>query len=155
MTTPTPPSEGIDFVGLVNDVKMVFNLAQEGVTLMREIQPVVTEAVSLLHEIQPILQDIQPILHAVQPVINDVQIQLRGPSLRGWEQLGTDSAGAFLSLVDALAALKSTVGAPSTTGGGSGLFGQVGQLFSTIEPLLKLIPGGGGLFGEQRPQEGK
>src|SRR5690606_26794008 len=36
-------------------------------------------------------------------VLRDIQVQLRGPSLAGWPQLGTDADGRARSLVDGLA----------------------------------------------------
>ncbi|MBF6355509.1 hypothetical protein IU449_13310 [Nocardia higoensis] len=37
-------------------------------------------------------------------VLRDIQVQLRGPSLAGWPQLGVDAEGRARSLVDGLAA---------------------------------------------------
>ncbi len=42
-------------------------------------------------------------------VAADTQVQLRGPGQQGWPQLGKNSAGQNLTLVDALAAIKSAV----------------------------------------------
>ncbi|MFQ6392388.1 hypothetical protein ACLMAJ_02930 [Nocardia sp. KC 131] len=39
-----------------------------------------------------------------EAVLRDIQIQLRGPGLAGWPQLGTDADGHSLTLVDGLAA---------------------------------------------------
>jgi hypothetical protein len=39
----------------------------------------------------------------------DTQEQLRGPNLNGWPQLGSNSKGEDLTLVDAFAAMESTL----------------------------------------------
>ncbi|WP_063832041.1 M15 family metallopeptidase [Nocardia otitidiscaviarum] len=41
--------------------------------------------------------------------LDDIQTQLRGPGLKGWPQLGKNSAGQNLTLVDAVAALRAEV----------------------------------------------
>ncbi|WP_327139341.1 glycoside hydrolase family 25 protein [Nocardia sp. NBC_01327] len=41
--------------------------------------------------------------------VADIETQLRGPGLTGWPQLGTNTAGANLTLVDAIAALRADV----------------------------------------------
>ncbi len=45
------------------------------------------------------------------PVVADIQRQLRGPGLAGWPQLGVNAQGEDLTLVDAVAALRSDVAA--------------------------------------------
>lgn len=42
-------------------------------------------------------------------VVLDIQTQLRGPGLKGWAQLGQDSKGDDLTVVDGLAAVKTAV----------------------------------------------
>lgn len=42
-------------------------------------------------------------------VVQDIQVQLRGPGLTGWPQLGTNSEGQALTLVDAFAAVENTL----------------------------------------------
>jgi hypothetical protein len=42
-------------------------------------------------------------LNEILGVVRDVQIQLRGPGLQGWKQLGQNAAGQDLTLVDAFA----------------------------------------------------
>ena len=39
----------------------------------------------------------------------DIQAQLRGPGLAGWPQLGQNSSGQNLTVVDALAAMKTDI----------------------------------------------
>jgi lysozyme len=48
------------------------------------------------------------ILQQILAVVQDIQIQLRGPNLTGWPQLGSDAAG-NLTLVDAFAAMENSV----------------------------------------------
>jgi hypothetical protein len=48
------------------------------------------------------------ILQQILAVVQDIQIQLRGPGLTGWPQLGSDAAG-NLTLVDAFAAMENSV----------------------------------------------
>ncbi|WP_069161646.1 DUF1906 domain-containing protein [Nocardia altamirensis] len=43
-------------------------------------------------------------------VLRDIQVQLRGPGLAGWPQLGTDAEGHFLTVVDGLAAALTRIG---------------------------------------------
>jgi lysozyme len=50
-------------------------------------------------------------LNQIQAVVNDIQTQLRGPGLKGWPQLGQNAAGQDLTMVDAVAAIKTKVGA--------------------------------------------
>jgi hypothetical protein len=50
-----------------------------------------------------------PTLAQILAVVQDIQVQLRGPNLQGWPQLGTNSAGENLTVVDALAAQENSV----------------------------------------------
>ncbi|MEU2034817.1 hypothetical protein [Nocardia amamiensis] len=45
-----------------------------------------------------------------EAVLRDIQLQLRGPGLSGWPQLGTDADGAHRTLVDGLAAALARIG---------------------------------------------
>lgn len=51
-------------------------------------------------DIEPEEQDLTP---EQDEILRDIQIQLRGPGLAGWPQLGDDPAGNHLTVVDALA----------------------------------------------------
>lgn len=42
---------------------------------------------------------------SVEEIVQDIQTQLRGPGMNGWPQLGTDSQGRNLTMVDGVAAL--------------------------------------------------
>lgn len=57
------------------------------------------------------MQKILGILTRIKDAVVDVQIQLRGPNLRGWAQLGKNDKGEDLTLVDAVAALRHQVAA--------------------------------------------
>lgn len=48
-------------------------------------------------------------LNQILAIVQDIQIQLRGPSLQGWPQLGHNAKGQNLTLVDAVAALTAQV----------------------------------------------
>ena len=48
-------------------------------------------------------------LNQILAIVQDIQIQLRGPNLRGWPQLGQNDQGQNLTLVDAVAALTTEV----------------------------------------------
>ncbi|WP_454195118.1 hypothetical protein [Nocardia sp. Marseille-Q1738] len=45
-----------------------------------------------------------------EAVLRDIQVQLRGPGLSGWPQLGTDVDGEHRTLVDGLAAAMARIG---------------------------------------------
>ncbi|MGQ4598316.1 hypothetical protein [Nocardia sp. R6R-6] len=45
-----------------------------------------------------------------EAVLRDIQIQLRGPGLSGWPQLGIDANGAHRTLVDGLALALARIG---------------------------------------------
>lgn len=60
-----------------------------------------------------VTQPVQPdpntaVLAQILAVVQDIQVQLRGPGLTGWPQLGSDKAG-NLTLVDAFAAMENSV----------------------------------------------
>ena len=50
--------------------------------------------------------DLYNAVMAIASVASDIQLQLRGPGLQGWPQLGNDSEGRHLTLVDAVAKIK-------------------------------------------------
>ncbi len=52
----------------------------------------------------------EPTLADVLAVVRDIQLQLRGPDLKGWPQLGKNAAGEDLTLIDAIAAIMKKVG---------------------------------------------
>ncbi|WP_157172379.1 hypothetical protein [Nocardia pneumoniae] len=45
-----------------------------------------------------------------EAVLRDIQLQLRGPGLSGWPQLGSDADGEHRTLVDGLAAALTRIG---------------------------------------------
>jgi lysozyme len=50
-----------------------------------------------------------PILNQILNIVQDIQVQLRGPGLTGWSQLGKNPLGANLTVVDALADIKDNI----------------------------------------------
>ncbi|MEU8896301.1 glycoside hydrolase domain-containing protein [Nocardia sp. NPDC048505] len=67
-------------------------------------------------------------------VLRDIQVQLRGPDLAGWPQLGTDAEGRYLTLVDGVAsALRRIDELESDT---EALRTQIGELEATTEELV-------------------
>ncbi|MEV0297239.1 DUF1906 domain-containing protein [Nocardia sp. NPDC050710] len=66
-------------------------------------------------------------------VLRDIQIQLRGPGLAGWPQLGTDAEGRNRTLVDGLAAALNRIDALEADT--SALRTQVGELRTEISEL--------------------
>lgn len=76
---------------------------------------------------------------SVLSIVTDIDTQLRGPGLKGWPQLGADDAGNDLTLVDAVAAIKTILeqkGAPVTD-----------HLEETAAPRRALLSGNAGFFG--------
>ncbi|WP_052280978.1 DUF1906 domain-containing protein [Nocardia vulneris] len=61
-----------------------------------------------------------------EAVLRDIQIQLRGPGLAGWPQLGTDAEGRKRTMVDGLAAALARI---------DELEGEVGELRTEISEL--------------------
>jgi hypothetical protein len=64
-----------------------------------------------LVQLQELIQGftVDPTLAQILAVVQDIQVQLRGPALKGWPQLGTPTAP--LTLVDAVGKVKTKVGA--------------------------------------------
>ena len=58
----------------------------------------------------PTETQILQLLQQILPIVQDIQVQLRGPNLQGWPQLGTNGQGQNLTVVDALNALMAAVG---------------------------------------------
>lgn len=58
----------------------------------------------------PTETQILTLLQQILPILQDIQIQLRGPNLTGWQQLGQDAQGGDLTLVDAVSAIEAAVG---------------------------------------------
>lgn len=58
--------------------------------------------------------DLYNAVMAISALVFDTNTQLRGPNQQGWSQLGLNSSGQNLSVVDALAAIKNNT-TPSTT----------------------------------------
>ncbi|WP_227996905.1 hypothetical protein [Nocardia australiensis] len=66
-------------------------------------------------------------------VLRDIQVQLRGPGLVGWPQLGTDTQGHARSLVDGLAAALDRIDALEHES--SALRSQIDELRTEISEL--------------------
>lgn len=66
-------------------------------------------------------------------VLRDIQVQLRGPSLAGWPQLGVDADGRARSLVDGLAAALRRI--DDLTAETAELRAQIGELRTEISEL--------------------
>lgn len=66
-------------------------------------------------------------------VLRDIQVQLRGPGLAGWPQLGTDADGRHLTLVEGLAAALRRIG--ELEGDTEALRAQVAELRTEISEL--------------------
>ncbi|MEV6134987.1 hypothetical protein AB0L63_02730 [Nocardia sp. NPDC051990] len=66
-------------------------------------------------------------------VLRDIQIQLRGPGLSGWPQLGTDAEGRYLTLVDGVAAVLQRI--KELEDESAELRTQVGELRTEISEL--------------------
>jgi hypothetical protein len=58
--------------------------------------------------------DLYNAVMAIASVVSDNNVQLRGPNQEGWPQLGQNSQGQNLTLVDAVAAIKESVTANTT-----------------------------------------
>jgi lysozyme len=50
-------------------------------------------------------------MHQLLDAVLDVQLQLRGPGLTGWPQLGQNAQGQDLTLVDAFGAMEAKIDA--------------------------------------------
>jgi lysozyme len=57
-----------------------------------------------------------PILNQILGIVQDIQVQLRGPGLTGWPQLGQNPNGNNLTVVDALADVKDNITLQPTQG---------------------------------------
>ncbi|MFI9510406.1 glycoside hydrolase domain-containing protein [Nocardia sp. NPDC052566] len=68
-----------------------------------------------------------------EAVLRDIQVQLRGPGLAGWPQLGADAEGHNLTLVDGLAAALRRI--DELEGESTGLRTQIGELRTEISDL--------------------
>lgn len=68
-----------------------------------------------------------------EAVLRDIQIQLRGPGLSGWPQLGTDTDGEHRTLVEGLAAALTRIGELERQS--AELRTQVGELRTEISEL--------------------
>jgi hypothetical protein len=68
-----------------------------------------------------------------EAVLRDIQVQLRGPGLAGWPQLGTDADGHSLTLVDGLAAALHRI--DDLERESAGLRTQIGELRTEIGDL--------------------
>ncbi|MGY4102996.1 glycoside hydrolase domain-containing protein [Nocardia sp. R16R-3T] len=66
-------------------------------------------------------------------LLRDIQIQLRGPGLSGWPQLGTDAGGRHLTLVDGVAAVLQRI--KELEDESADLRAQVGELRTEISEL--------------------
>lgn len=66
-------------------------------------------------------------------VLRDIQIQLRGPGLSGWPQLGADAEGRYLTLVDGVAAVLQRI--KDLEDESAELRTQVGELRTEISEL--------------------
>lgn len=66
-------------------------------------------------------------------VLRDIQVQLRGPSLAGWPQLGVDAEGRARSLVDGLAVALRRIDDLTTET--AELRAQIGELRTEISEL--------------------
>jgi hypothetical protein len=60
--------------------------------------------------------DLYNAIMGIAALVSDNNTQLRGPNQQGWKQLGQTAAGDDLTLVDAIASVKSTVEAIQTEG---------------------------------------
>lgn len=68
-----------------------------------------------------------------EAVLHDIQVQLRGPGLAGWPQLGTDEAGRNRTLVDGVAAALQRIA--ELEGESAALRAQVAELRTEISEL--------------------
>lgn len=68
-----------------------------------------------------------------EAVLRDIQVQLRGPGLAGWPQLGTDADSHSLTLVDGLAAALHRI--DDLERESAGLRTQIGELRTEIGDL--------------------
>ncbi len=68
-----------------------------------------------------------------EAVLHDIQIQLRGPGLSGWPQLGTDAEGRYRTLVDGVAAALQRI--KELEDESADLRTQVGELRTEISEL--------------------
>src|ERR1700757_4040953 len=83
---------------------------------------------------------------ALAAAVADIRVQLRGPGMAGWPQLGQNAFGQNLTVVDSLAALQQKVGQPGTPGQqgtGSGLLGLLTMLAPLMAGMGKSGGGGG------------
>ncbi|MEV6430920.1 DUF1906 domain-containing protein [Nocardia sp. NPDC051463] len=79
------------------------------------------------------LQEEPDVTPEQEAVLRDIQIQLRGPGLAGWPQLGTDADGHSLTLVDGLAAALHRI--EDLERESTGLRTQIGELRTEISEL--------------------
>lgn len=78
-------------------------------------------------------QPTEPTLADILAVVQDIQTQLRGPGLAGWEQLGTNAAGQFLTVVDALA---NNLG---NAAGSTGLYAGIAELVTVVKDAQTVL----------------